>query len=75
MNYKLIVQILLYVVASIILVGALLTFFHGLFLGLQVDPDLGNVYVLAAFAGFLIGSGIIGMNTWWLVKSRKSIKK
>ena len=71
MNSKFIVQILLYVVASIILVGALVTFFHGLFLGLQVDPDLGNIYVLTAFTGFLIGFAIAGLNTWWLVKSRK----
>ena len=57
MNHKLIIQILIYVVAYLV-------FSLGLGLGLQVSTTQGNVVVLAALA-------IAGLNTWWLVKSRK----
>ena len=57
MNHRLIIQILVYVVAYLV-------FSLGLGLGLQVSTTMGNIVVLAALA-------IAGLNTWWLVKSRK----
>ena len=71
MDCRLLIHVSLYVLALMMLAGAFITFMHGLFLGLQVDPNLGNAYVLAAFTGFLAASATAGLNTWWLVKSRK----
>ena len=74
-EFKRLIAISLYVLAFLVFVAGFFTFSVGLFLGLQIDPNLGNLAVVAALSLFLAAVVIAVLTTLWLTKSEKGRKK